>query len=59
MPRLDTQNQCLLEALLEARAMASGPSVSELFTHIHHERMVSVFEDAPEFAGIVPELPKC
>ena len=29
--------------------MASSPSVSELFTHIHQERMVSVFEDAPEF----------
>jgi hypothetical protein len=26
-----------------------------MFTRIHHERMVSVFEDAPEFAGIVPE----
>lgn len=26
-----------------------------MFTHIHHERMVSVFEDAPEFAGNVPE----
>jgi len=40
---------------LEARAMEGSPSVSEMFTHIHHERMVSVFENAPEFAGTVPE----
>jgi uncharacterized damage-inducible protein DinB len=26
-----------------------------MFTHMHHERMVSVFEEAPEFAGKVPE----
>jgi hypothetical protein len=35
--------------------MEGGPCVSEMFTHIHHERMVSVFEDAPEFAGNVPD----
>jgi uncharacterized damage-inducible protein DinB len=40
---------------LEARAMEGSPSVSEMFTHIHHERMVSVFENAPEFAGNAPE----
>lgn len=49
----------LLRALpqggLEAKAMEGSPSVSEMFTHIHHERMVSVFEEAPEFAGPVPE----
>jgi uncharacterized damage-inducible protein DinB len=43
------------EGGLEARAMEGSPSVSEMFTHIHHERMVSVFENAPEFAGKVPE----
>jgi uncharacterized damage-inducible protein DinB len=43
------------EGGLEARAMEGSPSVSEMFTHIHHERMVSVFENAPEFAGNVPE----
>src|SRR5262245_30632505 len=43
------------EGGLEARAMDGSPSVSEMFTHIHHERMVSVFENAPEFAGKVPE----
>jgi uncharacterized damage-inducible protein DinB len=40
---------------LEAEAMDGSPSVSEMFTHIHHERMVSIFENAPEFAGNVPE----
>ena len=49
----------LLRALpedgLKARAIDGSPSVSEIFMHIHHERMVSVFENAPEFAGNVPE----
>jgi uncharacterized damage-inducible protein DinB len=49
----------LLRALpedgLKARAMEGSPSVSEMFMHIHHERMVSVFENAPEFAGNAPE----
>jgi uncharacterized damage-inducible protein DinB len=43
------------EGGLAARAMAGSPSVSEMFTHLHHERMISVFEEAPEFAGTVPE----
>lgn len=30
------------EGGLEARAMDGSPSVSEMFTHMHHERMVSV-----------------
>jgi uncharacterized damage-inducible protein DinB len=47
--------QALPDGGLEARAMAGSPSVSEMFTHMFHERLVSVFEDAPEFAGIVPE----
>jgi hypothetical protein len=25
-----------------------------MLTHVHHERMVSVLEEAPEFAGAVP-----
>jgi uncharacterized damage-inducible protein DinB len=49
----------LLRALpehgLEAKAMEGGPSIAELFTHIHFVRLVFVSEDAPEFAG---ELPK-
>jgi uncharacterized damage-inducible protein DinB len=58
----DRNNTILLNLLralpedgLEARAMEGSPSVSEMFTHIHHERMVSVFENATEFAGNVPE----
>src|SRR6188768_1638563 len=43
------------EGGLAARAMAGSPSVAEMFTHLHHERMISVFEEAPEFAGTVPE----
>ncbi len=47
--------RALPEGGLQARAMEGSPSVSEMFTHIHHERMVSVFEEAPEFARNVPE----
>lgn len=43
------------EGGLSARATATSPSVSEMFTHLHHERMISVREEAPEFAGKVPE----
>jgi uncharacterized damage-inducible protein DinB len=39
---------------LEARAMAGSPTVAEMFTHMHHERLVSVFENAPESAIPVP-----
>ena len=49
----------LLHALpsgaLEAKATADGPSVAELFTHIHFVRLVFVYEDAPEFARDVPK----
>src|SRR4030081_791590 len=45
----------LPEGGLEARAMEGGPSVAELFTHIHYVRLVFVFEDAPEFARNLPE----
>ena len=41
---------------LAARAMAGSPTVAEMFTHLHHERMVSVLENAPECAGVVPVL---
>ena len=49
----------LLRALpngeLETRAMEGGPSIAELFTHIHYVRLVFVLEDAPEFATDLPE----
>jgi uncharacterized damage-inducible protein DinB len=35
--------------------MEGGPSIGQLFTHIHYVRLVFVFEDAPEFARDLPE----
>jgi hypothetical protein len=40
---------------LVARAMPGSPTVAQMFTHMHHERIVSVLENAPEWAGPVPE----
>jgi len=49
----------LLRALpqggLEVRAMDGGPSVAELFTHLHFVRLVFLSEDAPDFARTLPE----
>ena len=45
----------LPERGLEVKATESSPSVAQQFTHMHHERLVSVFEEAPEFARPVPE----
>jgi uncharacterized damage-inducible protein DinB len=57
----DRNNTILLNLLralppggLEARATDGGPSVAELFTHVHFVRLVFVSEDAPECAGPVP-----
>lgn len=47
--------RALPEGGLSVKAMEASPTVSEMLTHIHHERMVSVFEEAPEFAGEVPD----
>jgi uncharacterized damage-inducible protein DinB len=43
------------EGGLEVRAMADGPTVAQLFTHIHYVRLVFVLEDAPEFAREMPK----
>ena len=58
----DRNNTILLNLLrappeggLDARAMEGSPSLAELFTHIHYVRLVSVLEDAPEFARKLPE----
>ena len=58
----DRNNAILLNLLhslpeggLDARAMEGSPSIAQLFTHIHFVRLVFVSEDAPEFAGNVPE----
>ncbi len=45
----------LPEGALDVRAMEGSPSIAELFTHIHYVRLVFVLEDAPEFAGDLPE----
>jgi uncharacterized damage-inducible protein DinB len=57
----DRNNTILLNLLralppggLQARAMDGGPSVAELFTHVHYVRLVFVSEDAPECAGSPP-----
>jgi uncharacterized damage-inducible protein DinB len=47
--------RALPEGGLEARAIEGGPSIAELFTHIHFVRLVFVSEDAPEFARKLPE----
>ncbi len=47
--------RALPEGGLEARTMASSPSVAELFTHIHYVRLVFISEDAPELARDLPE----
>jgi uncharacterized damage-inducible protein DinB len=48
----------LLRALpqggLDARVMEGGPSVAQMFTHMHFVRLVFVTEDAPEFATTLP-----
>ena len=46
--------RALPEGGLGVKASESSPSVAQQFMHIHHERLVSVFEEAPEFARGVP-----
>ena len=46
--------RALPEGGLELKAIESSPTVAQQFTHIHDERLVSVFEEAPEFARDVP-----
>src|SRR5262245_57770771 len=57
----DRSNRALLNLLgltpihgLDARIREGSPTVSQMLSHMHHERMVSVFENAPEYAGQVP-----
>ncbi|MEO6462976.1 MAG: DinB family protein [Candidatus Eisenbacteria bacterium] len=45
----------LPEGGLAVRAVPDGPSVSELFTHMHSVRLVFVSENAPEFATARPD----
>jgi uncharacterized damage-inducible protein DinB len=48
--------KALPDGALDARAMTSSPTVGQMFAHMHHERMISVFENAPEYAGHVPDV---
>lgn len=57
----DRNNTTLLNLLraipadaLALRALPGSPTIAEIYTHMHHERMVSVLENAPEAAGTVP-----
>ena len=57
----DRSNRALLNLLglipihgLDVRIKDGSPTFSEIFSHMHHERMVSNFENAPEYAGQVP-----
>ncbi len=43
------------EGGFEVRTMAGSPSVAEMFSHIHFVRLIFISEDAPEFAGPLPE----
>lgn len=45
----------LTPADLRARAIEGGPSVGQLFTHIHFVRLIFISEDAPDFARSLPE----
>jgi uncharacterized damage-inducible protein DinB len=47
--------RALPEGGLEARATGTSPSVAQQFSHFIHERLISVFEEAPELARVVPE----
>jgi uncharacterized damage-inducible protein DinB len=47
--------RALPEGGLETRALRDSPSVAEMFTHMHYVRLVFLAEDAPEFAGNLPE----
>lgn len=41
---------------LQARAMEGSPTVAAMFAHMHYERMCSLKENTPEFAGEIPEV---
>lgn len=46
--------RALPDVALEARATPTSPTIGQLCAHMHHERMVSVLENAPEHAGTMP-----
>ena len=42
------------EGGFDAKATATGATVAQQFMHFHHERLVSVSEEAPEFGRPIP-----
>lgn len=50
----------LLQAIpaeaLHARALPGSPTVAAMFAHLHHERMISLHENAPENGATVPTV---
>ena len=46
--------QAIQEGGMETAAVAGGPTVAQLLTHVHYVRLVFVLEDAPEFAREMP-----
>ncbi len=58
----DRNNRILVNLLrmvpkagLEAKATQDGPSVAQMFTHMHYVRLVFITEDAPDVALELPE----
>lgn len=47
--------RALPEGGLDAKVMDGSPSVARMFMHMHYVRLIFVSEDAPEFAGPLPE----
>ena len=43
------------EDAMDLRSTPGGPSIAQLFMHMHYVRMVFVSEDAPEFVSAVPK----
>jgi uncharacterized damage-inducible protein DinB len=43
------------EGGMETAAVAGGPTVAQLFTHVHYVRLVFVLENVPEFAREMPK----
>jgi uncharacterized damage-inducible protein DinB len=44
----------LPKTALQVKATESGPSVAQMFTHIHFVRLIFISEDVPEFAAPLP-----
>lgn len=45
----------LPEGAMDVRTVEGGPSVAQMFTHMHYVRLIFVSEDAPEFVQALPD----